>query len=214
MTKFENAVRKTHQKIKFGDTYIFRPISPSLENSLLITAGVQGDEPAGWVAMLEWAQSTTVPNNVYMIPIMSVESYENGSHYDHDGENTNHNIPKNPSNEMENILDNEKELKKMTRGGFLSLQEDPNRSEGYLFIWKDNSDLSSRLLDIMSSHFQIYEDGILGLEDDQGMFGEYAVRTLNTPNAYTTETPVLENSLEKRVKAQVEIIRAVVESIA
>ncbi len=214
LDEFESAVQSTHKKEKFGDTVLFSPIEPSLENSLLITAGVQGDEPAGWVALRRWAKTGKIPNNVFVIPVMSFESFENETHYDDEGQNVNHDIPKDPSDEMKNIIDKKDELRKMSKNGFLSLQEDPNRSEGYLFVWKDNSGIAKNLLEIMKSHFSIYEDGIIGLEDDQGMFGEYAVRTLDTPNAFTTETQVLENSLSKRVQAQVEMIQEFVRRLS
>ena len=53
----------------------------------MITSGIQGDEPAGPISLLEWVEVNKVPSNIFIIPIVSAESYLNKTHFDDSGKN-------------------------------------------------------------------------------------------------------------------------------
>ena len=56
VNKFSQAVKDTHVKNKIGDIDVFFPIKETNKPTKLITSGLQGDEPAGPIALLKWVQ--------------------------------------------------------------------------------------------------------------------------------------------------------------
>jgi hypothetical protein len=206
--EFYQAVKETHTKTYVGRIVVFIPKSSNYKSGKLITSGVQGDEPAGPKALLKWVKANKVPFNIYFIPILSPESYSNKTHFDDSGKNVNLEIPQNPSREISNLIQSDGFLKIMSKGGYLSCQEDPKRDVAYLLVWKNNKVLASRFLKILGDNFKLQTgNGIrIGSEiEDNTTLGAYCAE-LGAPFSITIETPVKNTDLGKRIDTQVKMI--------
>ena len=209
INQFSQAVKDTHIKMKIGAVDAFFPRKETIQPSKLITSGVHGDEPAGPMALLKWVQSNKSPSNIFFIPILSSESYVNKTHFDNSGLNVNHKIPYDPTYEIEELI-NPDTLKKMCSGGFLSCQEDPKRDESYLMVWKHNEELVESFLEILNDNFKIRSDSDDGVRttdviEESETLGNYCAE-LGASVSITTETPVINTNIQKRVDAQVSMI--------
>ena len=215
--KFSKVVKDTHVKNNFGKVDVFIPKQETNQQNKLITSGLQGDEPAGPMALLKWVQSNNTPSNIFFIPIVSAESYLNKTHFDNSGKNVNLGIPNDPSYEIKELI-NPTLLQKMSSGGYLSCQEDPDRDDSYLIIWKHNEKLVQDFLEILEDNFkirnsdkQILGPGLLGSNiKDNTTIGNYCAK-LGAPVSITTETPIINTSITKRIDAQVSMITKFVE---
>ena len=206
LTEFGNAVVKTHQRVKIGGKDFFVPyrFKPNCPNKM-ISACWQGDEPAGWLGLLEYVKKFNPENaNVTYMPVASKEVFESGEHEDNRGENPNHNIPNNPSHETRMLLQSIRRWLPYAAHGFLDLHEDPWRSEGYIFLWSDCKGLGSRLVHLLSKNFPLHKGGVI-IQDDQGMMGDYLSK-LGVQPCVTTETPVKGFDLQHRVTVNVQMI--------
>jgi|TARA_E500000318_G_C3556268_1_gene211292 hypothetical protein len=207
LQEFEDAVSSTHRRADINGHTFFVPLNfkDELPNKMIASA-FQGDEPAGWVGLLEFVKNNKPQNaNVTYLPVFSKETFQSGKHEDPRGENPNHNIPNKPSKETSRLLAAEDKWLPLASGGFLDLQEDPYRGEGYAFVWSDRGDLGSRIVDLISEYFDLFGDGRID-SDDQGMFGDYLATKGITPSV-TSETPIVGEDMDKRVKVNVEIIK-------
>ena len=215
--KFSLAVKDTHVKNNFGEVDVFIPKQETNQKNKLITSGLQGDEPAGPMALLKWVQSNKEASNIFFIPILSAESYINKTHFDNSGKNVNLQIPNNPAYEIKELL-NSNQLQKMSSGGYLSCQEDSNRDESYLIVWKHNEKLVQDFLEILGDNFKIRNNsklvlgpGVFGANiKDNTTLGNYCAK-LGAPVSITIETPVINTTIAKRVDAQVSMITKFVE---
>ena len=207
LQEFERAVVQTHQRVDLNSHTFFVPLqfNESLPNKLIASA-LQGDEPAGWMGLLEFVKNNKPANaNVSYLPIFSKETFRSGLHEDDAKRNPNHHIPYNPSRETARLLAVKERWLPLASGGFLDLHEDPWRGEGYAFVWSDTGDLGSRMVGLIEGYFPLFEGGRIE-RDDQGMIGDYLASLGVTPSV-TSETPVLGEDLEKRVGVNVEIIK-------
>ena len=207
LQEFERAVVQTHQRVDLNSHTFFVPLqfNESLPNKLIASA-LQGDEPAGWMGLLEFVKNNKTANaNVSYLPIFSKETFRSGLHEDDAKRNPNHHIPYNPSRETARLLAVKERWLPLASGGFLDLHEDPWRGEGYAFVWSDTGDLGSRMVDLIEGYFPLFEGGRIE-RDDQGMIGDYLASLGVTPSV-TSETPVLGEDLDKRVEVNVEIIK-------
>ena len=207
LQEFERAVVQTHQRVDLNSHTFFVPLqfNESLPNKLIASA-LQGDEPAGWMGLLEFVKNNKPANaNVSYLPIFSKETFRSGLHEDDAKQNPNHHIPYNPSRETARLLAVKERWLPLASGGFLDLHEDPWRGEGYAFVWSDTGDLGSRMVGLIEGYFPLFEGGRIE-RDDQGMIGDYLASLGVTPSV-TSETPVLGEDLDKRVGVNVEIIK-------
>ena len=207
LQEFERAVVQTHQRVDLNSHTFFVPLqfNESLPNKLIASA-LQGDEPAGWMGLLEFVKNNKPTNaNVSYLPIFSKETFRSGLHEDDAKRNPNHHIPYNPSRETARLLAVKERWLPLASGGFLDLHEDPWRGEGYAFVWSDTGDLGERMAGLIGEYFPLFEGGRIE-RDDQGMIGDYLASLGVTPSV-TSETPVLGEDLDKRVGVNVEIIK-------
>ena len=207
LQEFERAVVQTHQRVDLNSHTFFVPLqfNESLPNKLIASA-LQGDEPAGWMGLLEFVKNNKPANaNVSYLPIFSKETFRSGLHEDDAKQNPNHHIPYNPSRETARLLAVKERWLPLASGGFLDLHEDPWRGEGYAFVWSDTGDLGSRMVGLIEGYFPLFEGGRIE-RDDQGMIGDY-LASLGVAPSVTSETPVLGEDLDKRVGVNVEIIK-------
>jgi hypothetical protein len=216
LQEFERAVVQTHQRVDLNSHTFFVPLqfNESLPNKLIASA-LQGDEPAGWMGLLEFVKNNKPANaNVSYLPIFSKETFRSGLHEDDAKRNPNHHIPYNPSRETARLLAVKERWLPLASGGFLDLHEDPWRGEGYAFVWSDTGDLGSRMVDIIGEDFPLFDEpdyakATRGLitQDEQGMLGDYLARIGVRPSM-TTETPAKGGyALEKRAATQVRLIK-------
>ena len=207
LQEFERAVVQTHQRVDLNSHTFFVPLqfNESLPNKLIASA-LQGDEPAGWMGLLEFVKNNKPANaNVSYLPIFSKETFRSGLHEDDAKRNPNHHIPYNPSRETARLLAVKERWLPLASGGFLDLHEDPWRGEGYAFVWSDTGDLGDRMVGLIEGYFSLFQGGRIE-RDDQGMIGDYLASLGVTPSV-TSETPVLGEDLDKRVRVNVEIIK-------
>ena len=151
LQEFERAVVQTHQRVDLNSHTFFVPLqfNESLPNKLIASA-LQGDEPAGWMGLLEFVKNNKPANaNVSYLPIFSKETFRSGLHEDDAKRNPNHHIPYNPSRETARLLAVKERWLPLASGGFLDLHEDPWRGEGYAFVWSDTGDLGSRMVGLI-----------------------------------------------------------------
>ena len=203
---FEDAVQTTHARVdKNGHTF-FVPLNKNknLPNKMIASA-FQGDEPAGWFGLLAYVKNNKPKNvNVSYLPIMSKETFRSGKHEDDANRNPNHDIPHDPSREMAALLDLRDYWLPLASEGFLDLQEDPWRGEGYVFVWSDTDDLGDRMVDLIGNFYPLFEGGRID-SDDQGMFGDY-LATLGVTPSLTSETPVVGHDLGTRVLVNMKLV--------
>lgn len=210
ITEFSSIIKNTHNKKKVGTVDVFFPKQESKKPNKLITSGLQGDEPAGPLALLEWIKSNKIPSNVFFIPIVSAESYLNKTHFDDSGKNVNLDIPNNPADEIKELI-NPALLQRMSVGGYLSCQEDPERDMAYLLVWKSKKELVESFLDILRKNFKLHKNGVLDstIEDNETL-GHYCAK-LGSLFSITTETPVINTDINTRIESQISMITKFVE---
>ena len=216
LREFEDAVSSSHRRLdKNGHTF-FIPLSfdKKLPNKMIMAA-LQGDEPGSWLGLMEYVKNNKPTNaNVTFLPIFSKEAFRSGNHEDDANQNPNHNIPQNPSREANRFLSMKEMWLPLASEGFLDLHEDPYRAEGYAFVWSDTGGLGDRIVELIGDHFPLLHapfppsHSINGRieKDDQGMLGDYISR-LGVSPSITSETPILNFELDKRVEVNVKIIR-------
>lgn len=208
---FEVATKNTHRFDTIGEHSILVPITPDeSQKPKLIVSGHQGDEPAGVGGLLEWCNRTDeVPSHIRIIPIISEESYINGTHNDDGGQNPNLELPSHAADELEPLIEESRELARICKGGYLSCQEDPDREMGYLLVWKNGGKhkMIDAMLKEMSSRFPIHKNGLVKGDEieDRTTLGAFCV-DLGAKMAITTETPGQGFSLPERIECQVSIL--------
>ena len=208
LTQFENAIKSTHDRVNMNGHTMFTPKhqNPVLQNKMIVSC-FHGDEPAGWLGLLEFVKNYNTENvNVTYLPIISEDAFRTGNHLNMQGENPNLLVTSNPSKEMRRLLEVQDMWLPRASHGFLDLHEDPWRNQGYVFSWSDRGDLTDRMVENLSQFFPLFAGGIL-TEDPQDMLGEYMAKNGVCPSI-THETPVLDHSIDKRINAT---IRAIME---
>ena len=216
LREFEDVVSSTHRRLdKNGHTF-FTPLSfdKKLPNKMIMAA-LQGDEPGGWLGLMEFVKNNKPTNaNVTFLPIFSKEAFRSGKHEDDANRNPNHDIPQNPSREANRFLSMKEMWLPLASEGFLDLHEDPYRAEGYAFVWSDTGGLGDRIVEIIGEHFPLFHapfppnHATRGKieNDDQGMLGDYMARLGVTPSI-TSETAIVGHDLDKRISVNVEVIK-------
>ena len=216
LQEFEDAVVSTHERIERNGHTFFTPrtFDKKVPNKMIISA-LQGDEPAGWMGLLEFVKNNKPKNvNVTYVPIFSKETFESGEHEDDANENPNHNIPYDPSREAKRFLTMQEYWLPLASGGFIDLHEDPYREEGYAFVWSDRGDLGDRIVSLIGENFNLFHEPRSPIfatngkiqNDDQGMLGDYMSK-LGVSPSITSETPVVNTDLNKRIDVNIKIIR-------
>lgn len=209
--EFEDATRDTHRFENIGDDHkILVPIEPDTSRpSQLVVSGHQGDEPAGVQGLLRWCKERDIPSHIRIIPVISEESYVNGTHFDDDGQNPNLGLPSHASDELESLIEESERLAEISAGGYLSCQEDPTREMGYLLVWKNGGKhkMISEMLGEIKSRFPVHKNGLVSGDEieDRTTLGALCV-DLGARMAITTETPANGFPLPDRVDCQMSIL--------
>ena len=83
-----------------------------------------------------------------------------------------------------------------------------------MFVWSDRGDLGDRIISLIGENFNLFHEPRSPVfatngkiqNDDQGMLGDYMSK-LGVSPSITSETPVVNTDLNKRVDVNVKIIR-------
>ena len=207
LCEFADALADTHKRIDVNGHDLFVPIEENTKlPNKMIASCFHGDEPAGWMGLMEFVKNYKAENvNISYLPIVSRDVFNSGEHLNTRGENANHNVKNQPSEEMSRLMESRSEWVLRAAEGFLDLHEDPWRDEDYVFSWSDRERLSERMINIIGEYFPLFEGGRID-SDPQGMLGEY-LASLGVNPCLTTETAVLGHDLEHRIECTVKLIK-------
>lgn len=209
---FSFLTKDTHEAVNLGvalnrPVYLFKSKTP---NGILMTAGWQGDEPAGWEACKVLCKTEI---GASYIPYVSPDCFLSKQHTNGQGRNVDRDFADLVTHESR-ILD--KHLKTLVSLGekcMISLQEDRNRPSAYFYGWNMNSNTESVLKKIMKENMPIWLPGIKEPADRKGMFAAYIVDS-GAEMSIQLETPADGTQpLQDRIDCQVDAVKALLSVI-
>lgn len=205
------ALRNTHKKVEIGNDDLGLPIYlwESYQPKYLITAGWQGDEPAGWNACLDLVESDWEGlKSLSFMPIACPSSMVLRSHFDSLGYNSDRDFPNPQAESSRAIVKVTDLLVSLAPIGHFSLQEDPHRSFAYAYSWGDSPiQKVIKILDNGPRSGMVMWDKGERVPKHDGMFCEH-LQNHGVPFSIQTETPADGTvSLRRRTDAQVDVVR-------
>ncbi|MBI3441690.1 MAG: M14 family metallocarboxypeptidase [Proteobacteria bacterium] len=237
---FEKAKRHCAYDIeslgKLGEFDLFfcapKKIDPAKKN-ILISGGFHGEEPAGSWGIVHFLETATAEElnsaNLFFMPLVNPTGFNvNRRHNDWD-EDPNQGFSgadgKKPSREGQILVDHLDRLLKAAADGFLTLHEDSDMKQSYLWTYEDASKpgpVTDGLLKVLGEHFPIFsgdmpnrgvvvdiKDGI-GFNVFDNSFESMLVK-LGVPYSATPETPAHPDMpIGERVRCQRDVIAAFV----
>jgi hypothetical protein len=208
--QFTNLTKTTHHAREMGvvdgvSLWLFEAIN---SNGILITSGWQGDEPAGWNASKSLC---SVLSTCSFIPIVSPSCFATRHHRNALGKNIDREWP-NPITSEGGILKGmTKDIVRLGKRAFISLQEDPKRFISYFYAWNETNALSEIISTKLSQHFPLSETP--KHTPPNGLFCEYAVQS-GCERAIQIETPADGSfPLSKRIDCQIDVVKSIVKTI-
>jgi hypothetical protein len=208
--EFLYTTKSTHKPVEMGmiDGMPILLFESNTPNEILITSGWQGDEPAGWNTA-KIISSKLV--NCSFIPIVSPYCFSSRKHRNALEKNIDRGWPE-VKTEEGMILNNKiKDIIRLGRKAFISLQEDPKRFVSYFYAWNETNELSDIVTSKLSEHFPLSETPKHVAPD--GLFCEYAVQN-GCELSIQIETPADGSfPLTKRVNCQVDVVKSIVKTI-
>ena len=186
ISQFSILTKDTHEirilgTVDFKNVYLFQAKNP---NGVLVTAGWQGDEPAGWEACRVLCKEAP---ECSFIPFVSPYCFISKQHRNHDGQNVDRKWPNPVTPEGKILKNNMHDLLLLGKECLLSLQEDPHRPFSYLYSWNASTNIKSATKQTMSDYFPLLENGIKE-PPAQDMFANYFVKS-GGKMAIQLETP-------------------------
>lgn len=178
--KYYSALKKACERLDIhvtivGDVgpykFVKLVINPDVEPTLLITAGIHGDEPAGPYGVVEWLTKAEYPDDlrIIIIPLINPSGFDDNERNNGDDRDLNRgfNIRKRPTVELKLL---EKALNGESLSLLLSLHEDRGHGGIYLYHADVDEDVCRRILDDCSKVIPIVtEKSIYGDECERGM---------------------------------------------
>jgi hypothetical protein len=217
-------------EIKGNPIFLLTPITLNKGPNLLIAAGFHGDEPAGCWGVLRFLeavpQSFAYNANLSFLPLVNPTGFRSCKRTNDWGEDPNRGFCHTNAVESELsreglILMNHLDLlKSLARDGFLSLHEDVELKQFYIYTF-ENTDtpgpFSETLRAEEAKFFEPYPDGILdGGQVRNGVIFRHCDGSLEdflfhegVNRTACTETPGL-SDINRRVEANMHIITAIV----
>ena len=216
------------------DFYHCRPrkIDPARKN-ILISGGFHGEEPAGSWAIVHFLETATPKElnaaNIFLLPLGNPTGFDkNRRHndWDQDPNQGYDGKPPGPSKEGELLLAHLDEIVTAAAGGFLSLHEDSDMTQGYLWSQENAARpgaLTIGVLQVIDRHFGLFRGKMphRGHEIDmplgfgfnvmdnsfEGLLGRHGV-----PFCATPETPAHPDvPIDRRVACHREVIGKFIE---
>jgi hypothetical protein len=135
---------------------------------LLIVGGFHGEERGGPLAILKWLSMFDINNlraDVSFIPIVNPEGFDEGKRYNSKNEKSNCGFchPESgdkPSKEGVILMRQMPMLKMLSKDGFMSLHEDVNSKEFYLYTF-EHSDEPGKFTEVMKDELKRHFDKAL-----------------------------------------------------
>jgi hypothetical protein len=195
---------KTHKRVQIGTEqgmpiYLWESYKPRL----LVMAGWQGHEPAGWLACLELAQEA--PKDISFLPVACPSAFVTGQKFDYEGVNADEHFPEPRSHSGKEIMKSTKRLVELAKEGCLSLQEDPNRSFGYTYSW--GTAPVKKAVALLKTMVPVMGNGVI-VPRRKGLFCEH-LHSQGVPYCLQVETPADGTvPLQRRIEAQVALVKA------
>ena len=191
-------------------------INPELEETILITAGCHGNEPAPIYATKEFLENKYFPKNkrIVLVPYVNPTGFILNSENTREGININRDFKETSISKETNVL---KEIVRKYKPEFaINLHEDPDETDFY--IWVEGKTYEIKAKELISKlgisyfknkdiHGYKVEEGIILDAKGHASFEDYLIRK-NIPN-FCTETPG-EWTLEKRIKVNLDILNQLV----
>jgi len=186
ISQFSILTKDTHEVRILGTVdsksiYLFEAKNP---NGVLMTAGWQGDEPAGWEACKILCKEAP---ECSFIPFVSPSCFVSRQHRNDYGQNVDRGWPS-PTTAEGNILKNSmRDILPLGKECLLSLQEDPHRPFSYFYSWNASANIKAATKETMSDYFPLWGGGIKS-PPKEGMFANYFVKA-GCKMAIQLETP-------------------------
>jgi hypothetical protein len=210
IAEFAYITKNTHTIQELGvvdgsTIYLFKSNTP---NGILVTAGWQGDEPAGWQSCKNLCE--TIPDASF-IPIVSPSCFISRQHFNDYSRNVDASWPDVVTAEGKVLHENIELLTTLSSKAFFSLQEDRKRGVSYFYTWGDVAvDLKQSIHDTMNHHIPQWNSGDRSAPD-RGLFGAYIV-SCGSKQAFQIETPADGTyPLAKRIECQSDTVRTIVQ---
>ena len=194
---------------------LVRHKNPIKGPNILIAAGFHGDEPAPTWAILEFIEKEQIAKvNISFLPLVNTTGFLKRTHLNDLGENPNRGFchSGHPSREGVTLFENISLIKELAKDGFLSLHEDSDMEEFYLYSY-ENSGLTSAIYDTCRRFFKPYTKGVIeGANINNGIAKSHHDGSFEDflshegVRAICTETPG-RSRLDIRIKANIEIIK-------
>lgn len=218
-------------KVGGFDLYFCKPkkIDPNKKN-ILISGGFHGEEPAGsWgiVHFLETASSEELNAvNLFFLPLVNPTGFDKNRRHNDWGEDPNQGFGddgKKPSREGRLLLQHLEELLKAAADGFLTLHEDSDMKQTYLWTYEAANEpgaFTAGLRKVIGQHFPVFSGemphrgGTVDIKDGVGFnvvdnsFESLLVRRGVICSA-TPETPAHPDvMIDKRIRCNKDVISA------
>lgn len=197
--------------------------------NILVAAGFHGDEPAGCFGILHFlkhvSRSTLSKINLSFLPLVNPTGFKINRHENYYGENPNRGFCQQNNSEILSaegkiLLNNIQMLKLLAKDGFVSLHEDTDKEDFYLYTFENSNApglFSESLRNDLAKFFKQHKNGSLYAKDevinngiifryDDGSFEDFLAKE-GVPYTACTEAPGL-CDLEMRTKANASIIDA------
>lgn len=207
MSHFAFLTNKTHELIVLGEvdnrkTYLFKSKNP---NGVLVTAGWQGDEPAGIEACKILAKDVS---DCSFIPVACPSCFVSRQHRNDYGKNADRGWPNPTAGEGKILEASIGSLIELGGECMISLQEDPHRPFSYFYSWNTSNNIKQAVKGIMEDYFPLWEGGIHSPPND-AMFANYFIKS-GCKMAVQLETPADgTRTLALRTACQVDCCKAI-----
>ncbi|MBT4375850.1 DUF2817 domain-containing protein [archaeon] len=215
-----NEFAKDMPKVEFtlDDDYkiLVITINPEIQETILITAGCHGNEPAPVYAMQKFLKIKQFPRNkrIILIPCINPTGFILDSEYNKEKININRDFKKESLSNEANIL--KKIIKKYSPKFVVNLHEDPDETNFYIWVEGESHKRQAKKL-IQRLNVSYFKDkdihgnqvkeGIILNSDKENSFEDYLIKN-GIPN-FCTETPG-EWTIEKRIKINLDILKEIV----
>ncbi|MBR9701393.1 M14 family metallocarboxypeptidase [Candidatus Pacearchaeota archaeon] len=195
-------------------------INPNQKETILMTAGCHGNEPAPVYAMGKFLEEKNFPKDkrIILIPCINPIGFVSDSEFTPEKINVNRDFKENSNSKEANFL--RKIVKKYNPEFVVNLHEDPDETDFYIWV-EDNaykSKAEKLIAELNVSYFKDKDihgnqvkDGIILDSKEHDSFEDYLIK--NHIPTFCTETPG-EWSIEKRIKVNLDILNKIVNEVS
>jgi hypothetical protein len=201
--------------------------------TILIVSSFHGNEIAPVYALNEYIKDFNYnilkKVNVSIIPVVNVNGFKNDRRYNKWHEKSNYGYclkTQKVSVEGQILLNNDDELKKLSKNGFLTMHEDNTKKNGFLYVMCEDKTLPKVITDVRDvikdnigilkdktyhtkyDDANVVKDGII-LNHFDGTYENYIFKN-GADFCLTSETPARDIDLKERIDTNVKVINTFV----